>query len=57
LRKLMILVAVLALMLVLAAPAFAQTGFFGFNDIQGVTYGGNCVVNDVAEICTVPLGF
>jgi hypothetical protein len=52
----MILVAVVALMLVLAAPAFAQTGFFGFNDIQGVTYGGNCIVNDVAEICTVPLG-
>ncbi len=48
-RKLMILVAVLALMLVLAAPAFA------FDLVGGVTYGGNCVVNDVVEICTLPL--
>ena len=48
-RKLMILVAVLALTLLLAAPAFAF-------DLGGVTYGGNCVVNDFVEICTVPLG-
>lgn len=48
-RKLILLVAVLALMLVLAAPAFAF-------DLGGVTYGGNCVVNDFVEICTVPLG-
>ena len=46
----MILVAVLALMLVLAAPAFA------FGDLGGVAYGGNCVVNDFVEICSVPLG-
>jgi len=55
-RKLKLLVATLAMTLLLAAPAFAQTDFFGFNDFQGVTYGGNCVVDDFAEICTVPLG-
>jgi hypothetical protein len=46
----MVLVAVLALTLLLAAPAFA------FSDLGGVTFGGNCVVNDFVEICTVPLG-
>ena len=49
-RKLMVLVAVLALTLLLAAPAFA------FGDLGGVTFGGNCVVNDFVEICSVPLG-
>lgn len=46
----MVLVAVLALMLVLAAPAFAH------EDLSVLTYGGNCVVNEFVEICTVPLG-
>ena len=55
-RKLKVLVATLAMTLLLATPAFAQTGFFEFNDIQGVTFGGNCVVNDFVEICSVPLG-
>jgi hypothetical protein len=46
----MVLVTVLALMLLLAAPAFA------LGDLGGVTFGGNCVVNDFVEICSVPLG-
>jgi hypothetical protein len=50
LRKLVGLVAVLALMLVLAAPAFA------FEDLSVLTFGDNCVVNDFVEICSVPLG-
>jgi hypothetical protein len=40
LRKLVGLVAVLALMLVLAAPAFA------FEDLSVLTFGDYCVVND-----------
>jgi hypothetical protein len=63
-RKLKVLVATLAMTLLLAAPAFAQsgfsgfneTGFFGFNDLGGVTFGGNCAVNDFVEICDVGLG-
>jgi hypothetical protein len=56
-KRILVLLAVVALMVVLAvSPAFAQTGFFGFNDIQGVTYGGNCLVNDFVEICDVNTG-
>ena len=55
-RKLKVLVATLAMTLLLATPAFAQTGFFEFNDIQGVTFGGNCVVNDFVEICDINTG-
>jgi hypothetical protein len=50
LRKLVVLVAVLAMMLLLAAPAFA------LDDLSVLTWGGNCVVNDFVEICTIPLG-
>jgi len=57
LRKLKALVATLAMTpLLLATPSFAQTGFFEFNDIQGVTFGGNCVVNDFVEICNINTG-
>ena len=43
--------------LLLAAPAFAQTGFvqtgfLGFNDLDG----GNCVVKDFVEICARDFG-
>ena len=51
-RKLKGLVATLAMTLLLAAPAFAQRGFFGFNDLDG----GNCVVNDFVEICDTIFG-
>ena len=44
--------ATLAMTLLLAAPAFAQRGFFGFNDLDG----GNCVVNDFVEICDTNFG-
>jgi hypothetical protein len=48
---------VVALMVVMAvSPAFAQTGFLEFNDIQGVTFGGNCLVNDFVEICDINTG-
>jgi hypothetical protein len=63
LRKLKVLVATLAMTLLIAAPAFAQgmtgfdeSGFGGFNDLNVITFGGNggnCVVGDFAEICTV----
>jgi hypothetical protein len=60
LRKLQVLVATLAMTLLLAAPAFAQgqtmSGIGGFNDLNVVTYGGNCLVSDFAEICTSNLG-
>jgi hypothetical protein len=51
-------VATLAMTLLLAAPAFAQTtmGSGGFNDLNVVTFGGNCVVNDFVEICDVNTG-
>jgi hypothetical protein len=50
LRKLMILVVVVALTLLLAAPAFA------LDDLSVLTWGGNCVVNDFVEICDVNTG-
>jgi hypothetical protein len=50
LRKLVVLVAVLALMLVFAALAFA------IEDLSVLTFGDDCVVNDFVEICSVPLG-
>jgi hypothetical protein len=54
------LVATLAMTLLLAAPAFAQgqtmSGIGGFNDLNVVTYGGNCLVGDFAEICDVNTG-
>jgi hypothetical protein len=56
-KRILVLLTVVALMVVMAvSPAFAQTGFFEFNDIQGVTFGGNCVVNDFVEICDVNTG-
>jgi hypothetical protein len=32
------------------APAFAQT------DLPGITWGGNCLVNDFVEICDINTG-
>ena len=56
-KRILVLLTVVALMVVMAVgPAFAQTGFLEFNDIQGVTFGGNCVVNDFVEICDVNTG-
>ncbi len=55
-RKLKVLSATLALTLLLATPAFAQTGYYGFYDLGGVTYGGNCLVDDYVEICDVNTG-
>jgi hypothetical protein len=58
LRKLQVVVATLAMTLVLAAPAFAQTtmGSGGFNDLNVVTFGGNCLVNAGVEICDINTG-
>jgi hypothetical protein len=55
LRKLQVVVATLAMTLLLAAPAFAQTtmGSGGFNDLSVVTFGGNCAATGVVEICDV----
>jgi len=56
-KRILVLLTMVALMVVMAvAPAFAQTGFLEFNDIQGVTFGGNCVVNDFVEICDINTG-
>jgi hypothetical protein len=56
-KRILVLLTVVALMVVMAvAPAFAQTGFLEFNDIQGVTFGGNCLVNDFVEICDINTG-
>jgi hypothetical protein len=56
-KRIIVLLTVVALLVVMAvSPAFAQTGFLEFNDIQGVTFGGNCVVNDFVEICDVNTG-
>jgi hypothetical protein len=56
-KRILVLLTVVALMVVMAvSPAFAQTGFIEFNDIQGVTFGGNCVVNDFVEICDINTG-
>jgi hypothetical protein len=56
-KRILVLLTVVALMVVMAvSPAFAQSGFIEFNDIQGVTFGGNCVVNDFVEICDVNTG-
>jgi hypothetical protein len=55
-KRLLLLVTMVTLMLAMAvAPAFAQTmtSSSGFNDLSGVTFGGNCAVNDVVEICDV----
>jgi hypothetical protein len=51
-------VAMLAMTLLLAAPAFAQTtmDFGGFNDLNVVTFGGNCLVNAGVEICDINTG-
>jgi hypothetical protein len=53
-KRIIMLLTVVALMVVMlamsVAPAFAQTGF---NDVSAVTFGGNCAVNDVVEICDV----
>ena len=56
-KRIIVLLTVVALLVVMAvSPAFAQTGFLEFNDIQGVTFGGNCVVNDFVEICDINTG-
>jgi hypothetical protein len=56
-KRILVLLTVVALMVVMAvSPAFAQTGFLEFNDIQGVTFGGNCLVNDFVEICDINTG-
>jgi hypothetical protein len=56
-KRILVLLTVVASMVVMAvSPAFAQTGFIEFNDIQGVTFGGNCVVNDFVEICDINTG-
>jgi hypothetical protein len=56
-KRILVLLTVVALLVVMAvSPAFAQTGFLEFNDIQGVTFGGNCLVNDFVEICDVNTG-
>jgi hypothetical protein len=56
-KRILVLLTVVALMVVMAvSPAFAQTGFLEFNDIQGVTFGGNCLVNDFVEFCDVNTG-
>jgi hypothetical protein len=56
-KRIIVLLTVVALLVVMAvSPAFAQTGFIEFNDIQGVTFGGNCVVNDFVEICDINTG-
>jgi hypothetical protein len=56
-KRILVLLTVVALMVVMAvSPAFAQTGFLEFNDIQGVTFGGNCIVNDFVEICDINTG-
>jgi hypothetical protein len=56
-KRILVLLTVVALLVVMAvSPAFAQTGFLEFNDIQGVTFGGNCVVNDFVEICDINTG-
>jgi hypothetical protein len=56
-KRILVLLTVVALLVVMAvSPAFAQTGFLEFNDIQGVTFGGNCLVNDFVEICDINTG-
>ena len=56
-KRILVLLTVVALLVVMAvSPAFAQTGCLEFNDIQGVTFGGNCVVNDFVEICDINTG-
>ena len=56
-KRILVLLTVVASMVVMAvSPAFAQTGFLEFNDIQGVTFGGSCVVNDFVEICDINTG-
>jgi hypothetical protein len=56
-KRMLVLLTAVALMVVMlamsVAPAFAQSEF---TDIQGVTFGGNCVVNDVVEICDINTG-
>ena len=55
-KRIIVLLTLVALMMVMAVgPAFAQTtmGSGGFNDVSAVTFGGNCAVNDVVEICDV----
>jgi hypothetical protein len=56
-KRIIVLLTVVALLVVMAvSPAFAQTGFLEFNDIQGVTFGGNCLVNDFVEFCDINTG-
>ena len=51
-KRILVLLTVVALMVLAmaVAPAFAQT------DIQGVTFGGNCLVNYYVEMCDVNTG-
>jgi hypothetical protein len=58
-KRIIVLLTLVALMMVMAVgPAFAQTtmGSGGFNDLNVVTFGGNCLVNDVVEICDINTG-
>jgi hypothetical protein len=56
-KRMLVLLTAVALMVVMlamaVAPAFAQSEF---TDIQGVTFGGNCLVNDVVEVCDINTG-
>jgi len=56
-KRILVLLTTVALIVVMLAmavgPAFAQTEF---NDIQGVTFGGNCLVNDFVEFCDINTG-
>jgi hypothetical protein len=51
-KRILVLLTVVALMVLAmaVAPAIAQ------GDIQGVTFGGNCVVNYFVEFCDVNTG-
>jgi hypothetical protein len=53
-KRILVLLTVVALLVVMlamaVAPAFAQT------DLPGITFGGNCLVNDFVEICDINTG-
>ena len=53
-KRILVLLTAVALMMVMLAmavgPAFAQT------ELNGLTWGGNCVVNDFVQICDLNTG-
>ena len=53
-KRILVLLTVVALLVAMlataVAPAFAQT------DLPGLTWGGNCLVNDFVEICDINTG-